>query len=260
MKNFIFIIVLIISCCSHKYAFGEHSSNDNLTLDSTKVLSILKPQHIDFKSNQRIPSYFVGFTMTNSVDSLNIIKITLSKKYNLELYTYEYVPNDFEKYHSEYLEYNGEHIYIDSLLNQSHNTLIEKNPYVSITEMSDFEFNGDNFILLTCENRNFYRNGTIRSYILIQLNNGQILGSWMFYNAYEDKNVFADYDRDGQLDYLSWRLNDDTINIYKLNGKSFIKDETHYIKLKYDKKAIDSELDWLYKINYKKSKWFFNLK
>ncbi|MDA6069698.1 hypothetical protein NJT12_08705 [Flavobacterium sp. AC] len=46
--------------------------------------------------------------------------------------------------------------------------------------------------------------GTIFSYLLIKMDQNQLIGFWLFYNSFYDARVFADFDSDGELDYLDW--------------------------------------------------------
>jgi len=249
--------------------------------ESQKKNIVSKNKYIDFTSPEKLLNEINKLTdlfiekedvefyyeeETKSVvnnDSISLIKKRIGTKYNFYLYTYRYTPPAYAIFHSEYLEINNVKISIDSLLNKEHNSIIEKDPYFYFRTVSYLHFGKNDFILIQLENRNFNINGSIFSYILIKMDGNQVIGSWLFYNGFDDERVFADFDNDGELDYLDWGVRKNKISLYNIKKDSLVRNKDKFIfvlpttgQTEYERTHGISN-DWYSIVNKSRSNWFF---
>lgn len=242
-----------------KNRYADFRSPENLLNKINKSTSL-------FHKKEDVEFYCEGETqaLLNN-DSISLVKKRIGRKYNFYLYTYRYVPFSYAAFHSEYLEINNVRISIDSLLNKEHNSIIEKNPYLYFRTISYLHFGKNDFILVGLENRNFNRSGTIFSYLLIKMDKNKLIGSWLFYNGFDDERVFADFDNDGELDYLDWGVRKNRISLYTIKKDSLLKSKTKFIFVLPTKGQTEYERargisnDWYSIVDRSRSNWFFKL-
>lgn len=261
----IFAFFLIYNAESQK----KHIPSKNKYVDfrsPEKLLSKLNKSPNLFNKKEDIEFYYQGDTESLvDNDFTSLVKKQIGTKYNFYLYTYKYTPPSYVIFHSEYLEVNHVKISIDSLLNKEHNTIIEKNPYLYFKTISYLNFGQNDFILISLENRNFNMNGNIFSFILIKLNKNQVIGSWLFYNGFDDERVFADFDNNGELDYLDWGVRKNSINLYNIKKNSLIKNKDKFIFVLPTKGQTQYERthgisnDWYSIVDKSRSNWFFKI-
>lgn len=219
-----------------------------------------------FNEKEDVEFYYEGETQsTVNNDSISLVKKRIGTKYKFYLYTYKYTPPTYAMFHSEYLEINNVKISIDSLLNKVHNTIIEKNPYLYFKTISYLHFGKNDFILVGLENRNFNMNGSIFSYLLIKIDENQLISSWIFYNGFDDERVFADFENDGELDYLDWGVRKNKISLYNIKNYSLVKNNDRFVFVLPSKGQTEYERtrgisnDWYSIVDKSKSRWFFKL-
>lgn len=249
--------------------------------ESQKTNIVSKNKYVDFKSPEELLNklnkltnlfskkedvefYYEGETQSVvNNDSISLVKKTIGKKYNFYLYTYRYTPPAYALFHSEYLEINNVKISIDSLLNKEHNNIIEKDPYFYFRTVSYLHFGKNNYILVGLENRKFNMNGSTFSYLMIKIDKNQLISSWLFYNGFNDERVFADFDNDGELDYLDWGTRKNRISLYNIKKGSLVKNKDKFIFVLPTKGQTEYEQthgisnDWYSIVDKSKSNWFF---
>lgn len=240
-----------------KNKYADFSSPEKLLNKLNKLTNL-------FNEKEDIEFYYEGETQSIvNNDSISLVKKRIGTKYNFYLYTYQYTPPSYTIFHAEYFEINHVKISIDSLLNKSHNNVIEKNPYLYFRTVSYLRFCKNDFILIGLENRNFNMNGTIFSYILIKMDKNLVKDSWLFYNGFYDERVFADFDNDGELDYLDWGVRKNRINLYNIKKDSLVKKNDKFIFVLPTKGQTQYERthgisnDWYSIVDKRKSSWFF---
>ncbi|WP_194138994.1 hypothetical protein [Flavobacterium hungaricum] len=269
-KMFLISFVCMCVCC------GE-SPKKNITSPKNNIAS--QKNYIDFESSEKLFNKiskttnlfknkketqidYEGDTQSLS-DSIILVKKRIGTKYNINLYTYLYTPPTYAAFHSEYLKINNLKISIDSLLYKEHNNVIEKHPYFYFRTVSYLHFGKNDYILIELQNRNFNMNGDITSYLLIKMHKSTLISTWLFYNGYHDEKVFADFDNDGELDYLDWGTRKNEISLYSLKKDSLIKNKEKFIFVVPSKEFIEFEEtfhdsnDWYFIVDKSKSNWFF---
>lgn len=263
----ILIIIFVFSFVWNGVSQKKHIVSKNKYVDfrsPKKLLSKLNKSTNLFIEKEDVEFYNEGDTQSViNNDSTSLVKKRIGTKYNFYLYTYKYTPPSYDIFHSEYLEINNVKISMDSLLYKEHNNVIEKHPYLYFRTVSYLHFGKNDFILIGLENRNFNMNGSIFSYILIKMNKNQLIGSWLFYNGFDDERVFADFDNDGELDYLDWGVRKDKISLYSIKKDSLVKNKDKSIfvlptkgQIKYERIHGISN-DWYSIVDKSRSSWFF---
>lgn len=259
----------LIACSfTPKETIKEESTPNSISKGERDVLQLLSKnvKIIDFDAIDELPSYSEGFTISNSEDSLQMKMVTIAKDNDIKLFTYQYTPSDYSRFHDEYFTIKDTKVLIDSLLKEGHNHIIEKNPYIYWQEVNSFRYNEHNYVLLTGESRLSYMNGVVYSFLLVQFTDKHFDNVWLFYNGYDSKVVFNDFNGDDTLDYIDWGVNKETISLYSFKDNMLYKDSEHYVKVeptpdqKEYWKQWGKNLDWYTVINAKESKWFYPLK
>ncbi|MFB9079006.1 hypothetical protein ACFFLS_10090 [Flavobacterium procerum] len=276
-KMFLISLVCLCVCCGESPKKNVASAKKNIAPSEDTIAS--QKNYINFESSEEllkkinksknlfskerdIGVNYKGWT-SSYTDSVQLIKKRIGTKYNIYLYTYQYTPPEYAAFHTEYLEINNLKISIDSLLRKGHNDVIEKNPYFYFHTVSYLHFGKNDYVLIELGNRNFNMNGDIFSYLLIKMHKSQLISTWLFYNGYQDEKVFADFDNDGELDYLDWGTRKNEISLYSLKKDSLIKNKEKFIFVVPSKEFIKFEEtyhesnDWYYIVDKSKSNWFF---
>ncbi|KFF02608.1 hypothetical protein B0A68_05315 [Flavobacterium reichenbachii] len=105
--------------------------------------------------------------------------------------------------------------------------------------------------------------GGIFSYILIKMDEDKVIGSWLFYNGFDDQRVFADFDNDGELDYLDWGVRKNRISLYTIKKDSLVNNRDKFIFVLPTKGQTEYEdthgisNEWYSIVDKSKSSWFF---
>lgn len=119
--------------------------------------------------------------------------------------------------------------------------------------------NDHDYILIEGQSRNTYVHEGIISYLLFDFVESHFQNVWLLYNGYFQKSVFNDFDGDGNLDYLSWGLNMERINLYHLKN-GLVGDLSYYLIVRPKEEQIADKqgnmLDWYTDIDKKESVWF----
>lgn len=203
----------------------------------------------------------------NSKVESRIYKIQISKKYPIYHFCYDSIPNNNQENNVEYLQFYDSKINISYLLKHNINKQVYSNEsYLLFTGSIDFfEFNGNDFILLSARDRRFYRNLERNYWVLLKIKNRKILKYFCFIDGYTTgKDCFGDFNNDGLLDYMNWDFLKNKITIYSLNSNKFQRDRRHYIELRQSKEqeemAKEQDIVLVYDLfDKKKSKWFYKL-
>jgi len=203
----------------------------------------------------------------NSKVESRIYKIQISKKYPIYHFCYDSIPNNNQENNVEYLQFYDSKINISYLLKHNINKQAYFNEsYLLFTGSIDFfEFNGNDFILLSARDRRFYRNLERNYWVLLKIKNRKILKYFCFIDGYTTgKDCFGDFNNDGLLDYMNWDFLKNKISIYSLNSNEFQKDKKHYIEVLQSKEQEEMTKEQgiilLYDLfDKKKSKWFYKL-
>jgi hypothetical protein len=204
---------------------------------------------------------------SNSKRESKIYKIKISQKYPIYHGCYDSIPNNKHENNGEYLQFYDTKININSLLkNNSNKKIYSGENYILFTGGIDFfKFKGNDFILLSARDRRFFRNLERNYWILLNVENKNILQSFCFIDGYTlGNNCFGDFNSDGLLDYLNWDFRNDKISIYSLSDNKFKVDKNHFIKVKQSKEQekITQEQDIIFiydLLDKKNSKWFYKL-
>ncbi|MFZ0599431.1 MAG: hypothetical protein WAM46_20755 [Flavobacterium sp.] len=203
----------------------------------------------------------------DSITESKIYQIKISNNYPIYHGCYNIIPNKNQINNDEYIKFYNTKININNLLKNNLNHQIYSNDtYLKFTNsINYFKFNGDDFILLSAADRQFYRNLERNYWILLKVKNKVIIKSFCFIDGYNGgKDCFGDFNNDGLLDYMNWNFNEYKISLYSLKNNDFSIDKKHYIKLRQSKeqKEMTKEMGviMLYDLlDRKNSKWFYKL-
>lgn len=271
MKN---LITIITFCFLSLFILKSNKSIENEDINqyiipNDYLLDYLNHDSLIIDDSDAIVNDYVGSLLEDSIENnkLELISQRISKKRNLIFYHYNGIPNHKSKIKSESLKYNNQVFDINEIFtNNVTGYQINEPLYLFVSSPDYFSFNGEDFLLLTCENRVFRMDGRYIHYILMKIKNDKCTGIYTFYNGSEFSKCFGDYNNDGILDYVDWGVDNDTISIYNLKSNKFCRDEKHYIKVEPTEDQLEywkqwgKNLDWYTKIDKYKSKWFYPLK
>ncbi|KQB42744.1 hypothetical protein [Flavobacterium aquidurense] len=196
-----------------------------------------------------------------------IYSIKISNTFPIYHGCYDSIPNSVDVGNGEYIQFYDKKINISSLLKMNLDKLINSNEvYIVFTSSIDFfKFNGQDFILLSAKDRRFFRNLQRNYWILLQVENKDIVNSFAFIDGYTSNNdCFGDFNNDGLLDYMNWDFNKRKITLHSLRNDKFEIDKEHYVKLKQSKEQTElvkeTGIIMLYDLfDRKNSKWFYKL-
>jgi hypothetical protein len=277
-----YCLVIFLSACSlitanHKNVviYNNFRINDFLIVDTNRYI-VPKGDFLNYfphdtlaidHSDSILDDWKGGLLEEYKItDTFKIMPQRISKHIDLTFFHYDGIPNSKAKRKSEYLKYYDQIFEINRLFsNNIARYKMEKPIYLFIYSPDYFKFNGEDFILLTCEERVFRRDGRYVHYILMKIKDRKCTDIYAFYNSSESINCFGDYNNDGLLDYMGWGIDVNTIYLYSLKDNKFSKDKEHYIivepsdEQKEYWKLWGKNLDWYTKIDLNESKWFFPL-
>jgi hypothetical protein len=258
-----FSLLMACSVSSNKQVESENSLLQFVeNKDSLFILLSKNDKAIIFTQTDTIPFYLEGSVSSNFTDSMYMKRVEISSKFDVNLFTYYYTPSNYKMNHKEYIKVNDLLISLDSLLKLDYNKIIEKDPYIYWRNISFFKMGDHDYILLQGQSRNIYMHEGVISYLLFDFVKNHFQNVWLFYNGYFQKSVFNDFNGDGNLDYLSWGLNMENINLYHLN-KELVKDSFYHLRVKPNKNQFENGqnniLDWYTDIDKNASIWFKNL-
>lgn len=185
MKPYYILIIIstLISCRISKV------NNENPIADG--IIKVLNKNNIKTKNYQYVSSFEVkpynkGYTETNNTDSLNIKQISLTLDNEYIFNTYEYIPTDYKKYHSEYFTLGKNKIFLDKVIQENHINLKYQNPYFYFRNSYIFKNDNDIILVLKSENRTFYRDREVKSIFYFYIKDGTIVDVRLFYDIKND--------------------------------------------------------------------------
>lgn len=261
--------ILLLSSILLVLLFSNFSNYQNLeefSFDKLKREKIIF-KDISLKEDEIYGDRISLVKEANSSKTPILHSIKLSNEYELFHGCYDSIPANGQESNNEYLEYYDTRININLLLeNNSNKEKISNQNYILFTKSIDFfEFNKEQFILLSARDRRFFRNLEINYWILLKVKNKSLIKAFCFIDGYQGGNdCFADFNNDGVLDYMNWNFLKNKISIYSLRKDNFEINKKHFIKLKQSKEQNDMTKDLGFVLVYdlfdkKNSKWFYKL-
>lgn len=247
--------------------FKKNEDFDRFAFDKLKSEKIVFKDIMLAKKGDQIYDDRISFIEeADSITEAKIYSVKLSDKYDIYHGCYNYIPNEKQINNKEYLQFYDTRISISSLLKNNLNKKMYSGSYIVFTGSIDsFSFNGDDFILLSARDRQFFRNLERNYWILLKVKEHDIINSFCFIDGYvSGKDCFGDFNNDGLLDYMNWDFKKDKIGLYSLDNEKFEFDEKHFITVKQSKEQIKLTKENGVIMPYdtfdrKKSKWFYKL-